>query len=80
LDLDMLSTDLVQCKAQVLAKQYVAYLRIAKSLEKARHAFWEGMPEGRKDPKMKKLYASILSKLDFFREKWQGIETYEGYG
>ncbi|KAE9365424.1 hypothetical protein N431DRAFT_496517 [Stipitochalara longipes BDJ] len=76
LDLDMLNTDLVQCKAQILRKQYVSWLRIAKSLEKATHAFWEGLPEVAKNTKMKKLHVSKNSQLDFYKEKWQGVETY----
>jgi hypothetical protein len=38
--------------------------------------FYEKLPEHRKDASMRKLQASMEARMDFYRVKLQGIESY----
>lgn len=75
-DLDAVNRDLVECHAQVLWKRPIAFLRITDSFKEAMELFYTNLPRERKDPRMKKTQASMLSRLEFYKKKWQGIETY----
>ena len=75
-DLDAVNRDLVECHSQVLWKRPKAYLEILKEIEKAMERFDGKLPVGRKDEAMTKLQASMLARMDFYRVKLQGIESY----
>jgi hypothetical protein len=75
-DLDAVNRDLVECHSQVLWKRPKAYLEILRGVETAMKRFDEKLPEERKDDTMTKLHASMFARLDFYRVKLQGIESY----
>jgi len=75
-DLDAVNRDLVLCHAQVLWKRPIAFLRITDSFKEAMELFYNSMPEERKNPRIKKTQDSMLSRLEFYKKKWEGIETY----
>jgi hypothetical protein len=75
-DLDAVNRDLVECHSQVLWKRPKAYIAILVQLEKAMEAFYDRLPEERKDETMRALQASIMARFDFYRVKLQGIESY----
>ena len=75
-DLDAVNRDLVECHSQVLWKRPKAYLEILRGIEAAMKRFDEKLPEERKDDNMTKLQASMFGRLDFYRVKLQGIESY----
>ncbi|PMD36553.1 hypothetical protein L207DRAFT_515075 [Hyaloscypha variabilis F] len=75
-DLDAINRDLVECHSQVLWKRPKAYLEILACIDKACHNFLEKLPEERQDGEMRKLQASMLARLEFYRVKLQGIESY----
>lgn len=75
-DLDAINRDLVECHSQVLWKRPKAYLEMLAHIEKTMKKFYETMPEIRKDEMMRKLHASMLARLDFYRVKLQGIDSY----
>jgi hypothetical protein len=75
-DLDAVNRDLVECHSQVLFKRPIAFLRITDSLKDAMGLFYNSLPEERKSPRIAKTQASMLSRLEFYKKKWEGIETY----
>ncbi|KAL3428101.1 hypothetical protein PVAG01_01610 [Phlyctema vagabunda] len=75
-DLDAVNRDLVECHSQVLWKRPKAYLQIGESIESAMTRFFEQVPEHRKDKTLKSLQASMLARMDFYRVKLYGIESY----
>ncbi|OWP03416.1 hypothetical protein B2J93_7434 [Marssonina coronariae] len=75
-DLDAVNRDLVECHSQVLWKRPKAYLEILKGIEVAMAKFYEVLPESRKEKPMKALQASMLARMEFYRVKLQGIESY----
>jgi len=76
-DLDAINRDLVECHSQVLWKRPLAYLQLSESIEKAMDNFYKELPQHRKDDEiMKKLQASMHSRMDFFKVKLQGIDSY----
>ena len=75
-DLDAVNRDLVECHSQVLWKRPKAYQEILKGIERAMAAFEGKLPEERRDDTMVKLHTSMLARMDFYRVKLQGIESY----
>ncbi|PMD36365.1 hypothetical protein L207DRAFT_637477 [Hyaloscypha variabilis F] len=75
-NLDMVNRDLVQCHAQVLWQRPISYLRIIDSFKEALELFYNNIPENKRYPETEKIQISMLSRLEFYRKKWQGIETY----
>lgn len=75
-DLDAINRDLVECHSQVLWKRPKAYLEILEHIRNAMTEFDKNLPETRKDTSMRKLHASMLARLDFYKVKLQGIESY----
>ncbi|KAI9048895.1 hypothetical protein LZ554_006749 [Drepanopeziza brunnea f. sp. 'monogermtubi'] len=75
-DLDAVNRDLVECHSQVLWKRPKAYLEILGGIEVAMAKFYEALPEPRKEKSMKGLQASMLARMDFYRVKLQGIDSY----
>jgi hypothetical protein len=76
-DLDAINRDLVECHSQVLWKRPKAYLEILAGLESAMGKFWDKLPKERREEKMLRgLHASMMARLDFYRNKLQGIESY----
>ena len=76
LDLDAVNRDLVECHSQVLWKRPKAYLEILEGMERAMGRFEGGLPERRREREMRMLHASMLARLDFYRVKLQGIDSY----
>lgn len=75
-DLDAVNRDLVECHSQVLWKRPKAYLEILTGIEEAMSKFDSKLPAARRDEEMRKLHGSMLARLDFYRVKLQGIESY----
>jgi hypothetical protein len=75
-DLDAINRDLVECHSQVLWKRPKAYLEILAEIEAGLQRFLEKLPEKRKDEQTRKLQASMETRLDFYRVKLLGIESY----
>lgn len=75
-DLDAVNRDLVECHSQVLWKRPKAYLQILGGIEVAMGKFYEELPESRRDKTMKALQASMLARMEFYRVKLQGIDSY----
>lgn len=75
-DLDAVNRDLVECHSQVLWKRPKAYLEIVQGIEKAMEMFYEALPKARHEKAMKALQASMLARMQFYRVKLQGIESY----
>lgn len=75
-DLDAVNRDLVECHSQVLWKRPIAYLQILDGIERAMERFWEKLPEHRMENDMRKLQASMIARLDFYRVKLQGLDSY----
>lgn len=78
-DLDAVNRDLVECHSQVLWKRPKAYIEILRAIEMSMEKFYEKyekLPEERRDGEMRKLQASMMARLDFYRVKLQGIESY----
>ncbi|KAH8815605.1 hypothetical protein F5884DRAFT_772905 [Xylogone sp. PMI_703] len=76
IDLDAINRDLVECHSQVLWKRPKAYLQILAAIEKSMGRFHEKLPESRQSEGMRKLHASMLARLDFYRVKLQGLDSY----
>ncbi|KAH8595940.1 hypothetical protein B0O99DRAFT_594231 [Bisporella sp. PMI_857] len=75
-DLDAVNRDLVECHSQVLWKRPKAYLEILRGIEMSLNRFYDRLPEDRKDETMRKLQLSMKARMEFYRVKLQGIESY----
>ena len=75
-DLDAVNRDLVECHSQVLWKRPKAYLQILAHIERSMDMFYGKLSEGRREEEMRKLQASMKARLDFYRVKLQGIDSY----
>lgn len=75
-DLDAVNRDLVECHSQVLWKRPKAYLEILSGIEVAMGKFYEALPEPRQEKTMKAMQASMLARMEFYRVKLQGIDSY----
>jgi hypothetical protein len=75
-DLDAVNRDLVECHSQVLWKRPKAYLEILGGIEDAMEKFYTRLPDERQGGEIEKLHDSMLARLDFYRVKLQGIESY----
>lgn len=75
-DLDAINRDLVECHAQVLWKQPIAFLRIVNSFKEAMALFYDNLAIEKKDRGMRRVHASMLSRMEFYKRKWEGIDAY----
>jgi hypothetical protein len=75
-DFDLINRDLVECHSQVLWKRPRAYLQLLEGFNTIMKEFMERLPEERNVPHLRKLHESMLSRLEFYRRKLQGIESY----
>ncbi|KAH8658766.1 hypothetical protein BGZ60DRAFT_531448 [Tricladium varicosporioides] len=75
-DLDRVNMDLVECHSQVLWKRPKAYLEILSGIQEAMERFDDKLSYERKDKTMRSLHASMVARLDFYKVKLQGIESY----
>jgi hypothetical protein len=75
-DLDAVNRDLVECHSQVLWKRPKAYMEILEGIKSAMDLFKDALPETRNDKSMKKLHASMIARLGFYKVKLQGLENY----
>jgi hypothetical protein len=75
-DFDLINRHLVECHSQVLWKRPRAYLQLLDSFNKSMKEFMERLPQERNVSDMRKLHESMLSRLEFYRRKLQGIESY----
>lgn len=76
LNMDAINRDLAECHSQVLWKNPKAWYKIVGRIEKAMGFFWAELPEQRKTPELIKLHQTMLSRLDFYKVKLEGIEHY----
>lgn len=75
-DLDAVNRDLVECHSQVLWKRPKAYLELLRGIERGMERFMEKLPQERRDEEMVKLQDSMMARMDFYKAKLQGIESY----
>jgi hypothetical protein len=75
-DLDLINRHLVECHSQVLWKRPKAYLQLLDSFDKSMKEFMQRLPQERNVSDMRKLHESMLSRLEFYRRKLQGIDSY----
>ena len=75
-DLDAINRDLVECHSQVLWKRPKAYLEILAGIERSMSKFFVKLGEERRNLEMRQLHSSMLARLDFYRIKLQGIDSY----
>jgi hypothetical protein len=75
-DFDLINRHLVECHSQVLWKRPTAYLQLLEGFDKIMRDFVEKLPEERNVNDMRKLHASMLSRMQFYRSKLQGIDSY----
>ncbi|KAI9740653.1 MAG: hypothetical protein M1818_004617 [Claussenomyces sp. TS43310] len=75
-DFDLINRHLVECHSQVLWKRPRAYLLILDAFAEAMSIFAERLPEARADSEMRKLQARMISRMEFYRKKLQGIDSY----
>jgi hypothetical protein len=75
-DLDAVNRDLVECHSQVLWKRPKAYLEILDEMEISMEKFLSKLPERRRVKEMRQLHASMLARLDFYKIKLRGIDSY----
>lgn len=74
--LDNINMDLVECHSQVLWKRPVAYIKILESIREAMEIFIRELPRERRGPNIEKLHRTMISRLEFYRIKLQGIDSY----
>ncbi len=75
LDIDTISRDLAECHSQVLWKRPQAWYKIVSRVELASEAFRSCLSQD-KLLELENLHSSMLSRLDFFKVKLEGIEGY----
>jgi hypothetical protein len=75
-DFDLINRELVECHSQVLWKRPTAYLRLLDGFNKIMKEFMDRLPEERNVPIMRKLHESMLSRLEFYRMRLQGLDSY----
>ena len=75
-DFDLINRHLVECHSQVLWKRPKAYLKLLDGFEKVMDEFMAKLPAERNTPGLRKLHASMLSRMEFYRRKLQGIDSY----
>ncbi|KAL7931769.1 hypothetical protein V8C35DRAFT_309481 [Trichoderma chlorosporum] len=75
-DLGTINRDLVECQAQELWKRPVSYLAIIDSIEEVGRLFIQLLPESRKTPVVENFQKRMTARLEFYRKRWVGIQTY----
>jgi hypothetical protein len=75
-DFDLINRHLVECHSQVLWKRPKAYLQLLDGFDKIMKEFLAQLPAERNTSEMRKLHASMLSRMEFYRRKLQGIDSY----
>jgi hypothetical protein len=75
-DFDLINRHLVECHSQVLWKRPKAYMQILDGFNDAMEKFYSAMPGHRNDITMRKLHTSMISRLEFYRRKLQGLDSY----
>lgn len=90
LEIDGLSRDLVECHGHVMWKSPKAFLALTREMEKGMQMFWskrgmfkknEEVEEfkevvDRQDKMVEQLHKSMLSRMDFYKCKLHGLESY----
>jgi hypothetical protein len=92
LEIDGLSRDLVECHGHVMWKSPAAFMALIKEMEKGMEMFWarrqpwnveeEGIEEELRkalklqEKTMLKVHKSMLSRMDFYKSKLHGLESY----
>jgi hypothetical protein len=79
-DFDLINRDLVECHSQVLWKRPRAYMIILEGFVEAMTAFEGALPQERREgdssKELRKLHASMLGRMEFYKRKLQGIDGY----
>jgi hypothetical protein len=76
-DFDLINRHLVECHSQVLWKRPKAYLQILQGMEDGMAMFWGMLPQHRiADREVGKLHRGMLSRMEFYRKKLQGLDHY----
>lgn len=75
-DFDLINRHLVECHSQVLWKRPTAYLQILDGFEATMKSFMEKLPPDRNTSFLKKLHDSMTSRMEFYRSKLHGIDSY----
>jgi hypothetical protein len=75
-DFDMINRHLVECHSQVLWKRPKAYLQILDGFKGIMEQFLARLPEERKKDDVQRLHESMQSRMEFYKRKLQGIDSY----
>lgn len=75
IELDMVSTDSVECHSQVLWKRAVSYLEICDCMKEATLSYWEKLSKEEKSA-LQTTNRTVLARLDFASKRWRSLETY----
>ena len=75
-DIDTVSRKLVEWQCRVMGKRPEAWRKVVEGLEKAMTAFWNILPQENKVPELRSLHDTLQSRLDFYKAKLEGLESY----
>ncbi|KAI5863121.1 hypothetical protein GGS23DRAFT_54218 [Durotheca rogersii] len=75
-DVDGINRDLVECHSQVLWKRPQAYKEIVNEIKQGMDKFAQHVPQEKFSGEFRALHDRMLSRLDFYRAKLQGMEHY----
>jgi hypothetical protein len=75
-NVDTMSQDLAECKTQVLWGALGAWKRVLAGLEEAAGRYWAACPLEKRDPQLDHLHGTLLSRVEFYHNKLDGIQNY----
>lgn len=75
-DLDAVNRDMVECHAQGLTKRPIAFLRLIDTFTETLDLISDHLCLQRNTPDMQRIQDDMRSRLDFYKKKWQGTDTY----
>lgn len=76
LELDRISTQIANCQCEVLQKRPQAWQNVVGRAKDAAGRFWQGLPDEKKDPALRGLHDTLMSRLEFLTVKLEGIDNY----
>lgn len=75
-DYDLIGRHMVECHSQVLWKRPKAYLQLLDGFEMIMNEFMVKLPTERNTLSLTKLHANMLSRIEFYRRKLHGLDSY----
>ncbi|KAH7127924.1 hypothetical protein B0J13DRAFT_564738 [Dactylonectria estremocensis] len=76
LDVDAISRDIVECQQRLLSTPTAEFLAVIDSIGDCAHLFMNTIPTSKEDPKIEKFQKTFTSRLQLYKKRWMGIETY----